>query len=194
MITLFKGSILDCKVDAIVNPANNFLRHGGGLAAVIDGAARGRSDNAYVRDDWRGSRDFPEYVEAVAEYERFTPGLVPTGGAVLGPPGALCKRFKAIIHAVGPVWGDGTYCEGVLLYSAYHKAMTLAIHERYHSIAFPAISAGVFGMPIEEAAWEAVQAAHNAQAIDVTFALMSDEHIAAFQEAAKQQGIEVTVA
>jgi O-acetyl-ADP-ribose deacetylase (regulator of RNase III) len=200
------GSILEVSADALVNPANSFLRHSGGLAFVIDRCAFGNTHNANVREDWplvaRGhdvidvskvgpghQEEWTAYIDVIREYSEFRPGLVPTGAAVLGPPGALCRRFKAIIHAVGPIWGGGNYLERSLLFSAYAEALSRAEKAGFESIAFPAISAGVFGVPIDVVATVAVRVCQSTD-LDVIFALMADDHVAAFEGAMNRRNVE----
>lgn len=185
-ITIHKGSILDCDVDVIVNPANSFLMNGAGLAKVIEDAAQGTTKNAHVRESYPQVYQHDEYRvwgAAIREYNRWRAHkkLIPYGSAVLSPPGALCPRFKGIIHAVGPIWGGGEFYENKLLFSAYHRSIALARNAGFGSIAFPAISAGIFGAPIGCVANQAVLAARET-ALDVTFALMDDDHIEAFRK------------
>jgi O-acetyl-ADP-ribose deacetylase (regulator of RNase III) len=183
------GSILDVPADAVVNPANSFLRHGGGLAAVIDRAATAllppetcSTDNAA----WNAR------IEAIRRYSEDSNkvGLIPTGGAAATSAGAL--SFKHIIHTVGPIWGGGSYCEADLLELAMENACETAIKVGAKSLAVPAISCGIFGYPVAEAARILVSVAqwYGEYAdvgigldigLDITFAVMGDEHTAAFR-------------
>lgn len=90
-------------------------------------------------------------------------------------------KSKYIVHAVGPIWSGGNNNEEKLLYSCYQKSMELAMENGCHSIAFPLISAGIYGYP-KEAAWEiAVRSisdfisAHAEYDIDVIFAVIDNE-------------------
>lgn len=118
------GSIVDEDVDAIVNAANSRLEHGGGVAAVIAGAA--------------GSK----LREASRERVR-SEGEVPVGGAVTTTAGELSHR--GVIHAVGPRQGEGD--EEEKLASAVATSLLRAHEEGWRSVALPAISAGIFGVP-----------------------------------------------
>lgn len=174
MIRIHQGSIIDCDVDAIVSPSNSFLHstvgHNGGLAGVIERAAIGPVPCSFADD-------------CIAL------PLIATGDAKLTSAGAL-TQFKGIIHAVGPIWGGGDLYEADLLGLAYMSALYCAAEAGYKSIAMPAISAGIFGVPIEVVAREAVIAAkyNNTGNLDVTFALMGDEHVSAFEDVLDQHG------
>lgn len=125
------ADITTLTVDAIVNAANNELAPGGGVCGAIHRAAG------------------PRLASACA---RLAP--CPTGQARLTPGFRLPARF--VIHAVGPVWRGGSAGEPALLASAYRSSLALAQSEGLHSIAFPAISTGIYGYPLEEAAAIAV--------------------------------------
>lgn len=120
-------------VDAIVNAANTDLAAGGGVCGAIH----------------RGAG--PALAEACA---RLAP--CPTGEARLTPGFALPARF--VIHAVGPVWRGGQAGEADLLAAAYRAALALAREESLRSIAFPAISTGIYGYPLAAATRVAVAA------------------------------------
>jgi O-acetyl-ADP-ribose deacetylase (regulator of RNase III) len=117
------GDMTAERVDAIVNAANTNLAHGGGLAGAI--VARGG---------------------AVIQDESNTLAPVATGGAAVTSAGALPCRW--VIHAVGPIWGDGK--EESLLRSAVRTSLDRAAELGAASIALPAISTGIFGYPKEE--------------------------------------------
>ena len=121
---------LDC--DAIVNAANSSLAPGGGVCGAIHRAA--------------GS----ELARACAEI-----GGCPTGEARLTPGFNLSARY--VIHAVGPVWQGGAAGERELLASAYRSSLRLAREHGIRSVAFPAISTGIYGFPLELATPIAVQ-------------------------------------
>lgn len=120
------GSIVEEEVDAIVNAANGRLAHGGGVAAVISGAAGPALDEA--------SRSHVEQN-----------GPVPVGEAVVTTAGELPHR--GVIHAVGPRQGDGD--EEEKLTSAVAASLDRAEENDWTSVALPAISAGVFAVPYE---------------------------------------------
>jgi O-acetyl-ADP-ribose deacetylase (regulator of RNase III) len=118
-------------VDAIVNAANTRLEPGGGVSGAIHHAAG------------------PELAVACA---RVAP--CPTGEARITPGFALRARY--VIHAVGPVWHGGAHGEPELLASAYRASLAIARSKGLETIAFPAISTGVYGYPLEAAAAIAV--------------------------------------
>ena len=126
-IELVQGDITDEETDAIVNAANSGLRGGAG----VDGAIHRAGGPAIM-----------------AETRKI--GGCPTGQAVITTGGNL--KAKHVIHAVGPVYRGGTKGEAELLASAYRSSLKLASAHGLKSIAFPAISAGVYGYPLAEAA------------------------------------------
>lgn len=128
-IELALGDITRQEVDAIVNAANSALAGGGG----VDGALH-RAAGPTVMEETR--RRYPEGC--------------PTGSAVATRAGKL--KAKYIFHAVGPVWRGGTSQEEELLRSAIAKCIELAEAYACESIAFPAISTGVYGYPLDLAA------------------------------------------
>lgn len=124
-IEIIKGDITLLDVEAIVNPANNGLIHGGGLAAAIV---------------HRGGQ--------IIQQESKKIGYVPTGSAVYTQGGHL--KAKHVIHAVGPRYKDGKSGESEKLESAVKSSLDIAAKLKLKSIALPAISSGIFGYPIEE--------------------------------------------
>jgi O-acetyl-ADP-ribose deacetylase (regulator of RNase III) len=139
-ISIVQGSIIDQQVDAIVTAANAQLAGGGGVDGVIHRAA-GR-----------------ELLQALRPL-----GGCPTGGAVITPSFNLAARgIRHVIHAVGPVWHGGTHGEASLLASAYRRSVELAREASCQSLAFPAISTGVYGYPLEKAAPVALAAIADA--------------------------------
>jgi O-acetyl-ADP-ribose deacetylase (regulator of RNase III) len=121
-----RGDLLEEPVDAIVNAANGALAHGGGVAGIISRAAG------------------PALQEASDVLVR-TQGVLETGSAVATTAGNL--PFKGVIHAVGPRYGEGD--EENKIFIALSSAFSLAIEKRWNSVAFPAISAGIFAVPPE---------------------------------------------
>jgi len=132
-IRVVQGDITKIKVDAIVNAANSGLRGGGG----VDGATH-RAGGPTIMEECRKI------------------GGCPTGFAVITGAGNLSA--KHVIHAVGPVWYGGKSGEADLLRKAYESSLDLADGHDLKSIAFPSISTGVYGFPIEEAAPIAIKA------------------------------------
>jgi O-acetyl-ADP-ribose deacetylase (regulator of RNase III) len=125
MIRLVRGDITERNVDVIVNAANSYLRHGGGLAAAI------------VR---KGGKIIQEESDKI--------GVVPVGNAVITGSGTL--PCKVVIHAVGPKFGEGK--EDQKLRSAMKNTLILAQANGFKSISIPAISSGIFGFPKDKCA------------------------------------------
>lgn len=130
-IEIVQADITTLQVDAIVNAANSRLAGGGGVDGAIHRAAG------------------PRLLQACREI-----GGCPTGEARITPGFDLPARY--VIHAVGPVWSGGGRGEAELLRGCYRNALALAAEHGCRSVAFPAISCGVYGYPVERAAEIAV--------------------------------------
>ena len=129
VLALAVGDLSAFSADALVNAANSALAGGGG----VDGAIHRRGGPSIM-------------AETLARH----PEGCPTGNAVVSGPGDLDARW--VIHAVGPVWRGGYSDEREQLTSAYRTALRLAEELGARTIALPALSAGIYGYPIEEAA------------------------------------------
>ena len=137
-LEVVRGDITKLDVNAIVNAANTGLLGGGGVDGAIHRAAG------------------PELLAACRALREVTPGVrCPTGEARITPGFRLKARY--VIHTAGPVWHGGRHHERELLASCYQSSLALAREHRVESIAFPAISCGVYGFPIDEAAQIAVR-------------------------------------
>jgi O-acetyl-ADP-ribose deacetylase (regulator of RNase III) len=132
-VSVLVGDLTRQKVDALVNAANSSLMGGGGVDGAIHRAGG------------------PAILEECREIRRnLYPQGLPTGEAVITTGGLLAARH--VIHTVGPVYGEHRGQEAELLAACYRNSLALAAHHALSSIAFPAISTGIFGYPREEAA------------------------------------------
>jgi O-acetyl-ADP-ribose deacetylase (regulator of RNase III) len=129
VLRLVKGDMTQRNVDAIVNAANSYLKHGGGVAAAIV-----KKGGAIIQE---------ESDKTVAGR-----GLVPVGSAVITSAGKL--PCKAVIHTVGPRMGEGN--EDYKLRKAVRSSLILASEKGFRSISMPAISSGIFGFPKDRCA------------------------------------------
>jgi O-acetyl-ADP-ribose deacetylase (regulator of RNase III) len=167
-ISLVQGDITLHQVDAIVNAANSSLMGGGG----VDGAIHGRGGPAILR-------------ECMAIRQDRLPEGLPTGMAVATTAGKLPARW--VIHTVGPVYGEVADPAG-LLRSSYVESLRLADELGARSVAFPAISTGAYGYPVEEAARVAIAAVFESgsRVEDVSFVLFGEQTYRVFQHALGQ--------
>jgi len=147
VIEVVQGDITKQDVDAIVNAANTSLLGGGGVDGAIHRAA-GR-----------------ELLEACRKI-----GGCPTGEARITPGFQLVARH--VIHTVGPRWRDGKRREADLLRGCYESSLALAVAHGLGSIAFPSISTGAYGYPIDEAARIAVDVVRGHAAAATPLALI----------------------
>ncbi|MFI0372811.1 O-acetyl-ADP-ribose deacetylase [Actinomadura sp. 1N219] len=164
-ITLVRGDITEQKVDAVVNAANSTLLGGGG----VDGAIH-RKGGPEILDDCRKLR--------AAQYG----GGLPTGQAVATTAGKLPAEW--VIHTVGPVYSAADDRSDQLA-SCYREALRVADELGVESIAFPAVSAGIYGWPMDDAARIAVGTvrATPTKVTDARFILFTPDAYAAFERA-----------
>lgn len=139
-IEVIKADITEIKVDAIVNAANSSLLGGGG----VDGAIHRK-----------GGKEILEACKVIRNRQ----GRCKTGEAVITTAGKLPSNY--VIHTVGPVWNGGNNQEEMLLENCYKNSLRIAEENKLTSIAFPNISTGIYGFPINKAAIIAIQTVRN---------------------------------
>ena len=162
MLEIIKADITTLLVDAIVNAANSSLLGGGGVDGAIHRAAG------------------PRLVEACRPL-----GGCKTGDAKITSGFNLPAKF--VIHTVGPVWHGGQQGESELLASCYRRSLELALANNIKSIAFPAISTGVYGFPKDEAAKIATDAtkeflSESGEHMEITFVCFDDENYTIYKK------------
>jgi len=163
ILRLVNGDITERNVDVIVNAANSYLKHGGGVAATIV-----RKGGAIIQE----------------ESDRIGGGFVPVGSAVITSAGKL--PCKAVIHTVGPRMGEGD--EDNKLLNAVQSTLALAAEKEFKSISIPAISSGIFGFPKDKCAKILVQESerflkhNNTCSIDIIeFCIFDNETLDCFK-------------
>ncbi|WBU57419.1 O-acetyl-ADP-ribose deacetylase [Paracoccus sediminicola] len=160
MIRVWQGDITRLSVDAIVNAANETLQGGGGVDGAIHRAAG------------------PGLLSECRSI-----GGCPTGEARI--TGGHELQARHVIHTVGPVWKGGDAGEDALLAACYRNSLALAAGHGLRSIAFPAISTGVYGFPPERAAAIAVETIRqNGEGLDVTLVAFDAASARLLEEAA----------
>jgi len=170
IIDLVQGDITRQTVDAIVNAANTGLVGGGG----VDGAIHRAGGPAIMTE-----------CDRLRARKSGTP--CPTGSAVKTTAGRL--NAKAVLHTAGPRWRGGGHGEAEQLASCYRSCLELALAHGYRSVAFPSISTGIYGYPIEEAADVAVRTVRNflrahVDALDIVrFVLFSGSDLEVYRQA-----------
>jgi O-acetyl-ADP-ribose deacetylase (regulator of RNase III) len=161
-IEIKQADITKLDVDAIINAANNSLRGGGGVDGAIHRAAG------------------PELLQACIGLNGCETGKAKITAAYKLPA-------KHVIHAVGPIWHGGNDNEDELLASCYRESMRIANEYNLKTIAFAAISCGVYGFPIQRASEiairEVIQAAENSSVDRVIFSCFNSEVESALQQA-----------
>jgi O-acetyl-ADP-ribose deacetylase (regulator of RNase III) len=171
-VRLIRADITEMETDAIVNAANSSLMGGGG----VDGAIHRRGGSSIL-----------EQCKRIRATE--WPQGLPTGKAVITGAGNL--KAKYVIHTVGPIWRGGNRSEHVLLGQAYQNSLKLAVEKNLKTVAFPSISTGAYGYPIEAASRVALQAVKEFlekqdNVDEVVFVLFSERALETYSNAAKE--------
>ncbi len=171
-ICLIQGDITEIDADVIVNAANPSLMGGGG----VDGAIH-RKGGPKILEECKHIR--------AAKW----PDGLPTGKAVITSGGNL--KAKYVIHTVGPVWHGGASGEAELLADAYRNSLRLAVSNGLKIIAFPSISTGAYGYPIEKASYIALKTVRNFLETEnkldmIIFVLFSKRDFRIYEKAVRQ--------
>lgn len=167
-IQVYRGDLTRAEVDAIVNAANSSLLGGGGVDGAIHRAGG---------------------PEILAECRKL--GNCETGDAKVTTGGNL--PASRVIHTVGPIYNDGSHGEPRLLAGCHRRSLEIARDEGLRKVAFPAISCGVYGYPLRDAATIAVNTVanflrENAMPAEVHFVLFSEDVLTAFEAALSKLG------
>jgi O-acetyl-ADP-ribose deacetylase len=173
MIRILEADLTGQRVDAIVNAANETLLGGGGVDGAIHRAAG------------------PELLRACRALPELRPGVrCPTGEARITEGYALPARF--VIHTVGPVWEGGDSGEAGLLAACYRNCLELARQKGLSTIAFPAISCGVYGYPPDLAARIALReiTAHAWSGLEITICCFGSRILESYRRAEEARGID----
>jgi O-acetyl-ADP-ribose deacetylase (regulator of RNase III) len=171
-IRLVRGDITDVDADAIVNAANPGLMGGGG----VDGAIH-RKGGPKILEECKRIR--------VSEW----PDGLLTGKAVITSAGNL--KAKSVIHAVGPIWHGGDHGEPGLLADAYKNSLELASSKKLKTLAFPSISTGAYGYPVEKASRTALTTVKRflegeSTLREITFVLFTEHDLRIYKKAADE--------
>ena len=166
-ITILQGDITQANVDAIVNAANTSMLGGGGVDGAIHRAAG------------------PSLLEECKKVKVVNGVRCPFGEARITSAGNLSCKF--VIHTVGPIYNQ-TANPSAVLASAYSSSLKLALENDCASIAFPAISCGVYGYPLDEAAKIALGVCSQTEfsELDINFYLFNNDVLNAWQSALKK--------
>ncbi len=165
-VKLIKGDVTEAVCDAIVNAANAFLQHGGGVAYAI-----------VKKGGYLIQKESDEFIK--------NHGPLKKGEVALTSGGKLNAKY--VIHTVGPIYGEGNYNDLVL---AYKVALEKAAELKLSCVAFPAISTGAYGFPYEYSAkafLEAIKHVGNSSLKEVRIYLINDEAYNAFKKVFETQ-------
>ncbi len=172
-IELVRGDITQQQVDAVVNAANPTLMGGGGVDGAIHRAGG------------------PAILEECKKIRETLPGRrLPAGEAVITTGGNLPARY--VIHTVGPIWEGGGAGEDEILARAYRRSLELAKERGIRTVAFPSISTGAYGFPVERAARIALRTIlefcrQHSDAFDVVrMVLWSEQDLRTYEEALRE--------
>ena len=168
-IQIVQGDITKASVDAIVNAANPTMLGGGGVDGAIHHAAG------------------PELLAACREIPVINGVRCPFGEARITSAGNLPAKF--VIHTAGPIYSQSAE-PALVLASSYRNSMRLALENGCQSIAFPAISCGVYGYPLREAAEIAIDVCSESdfEQLEKSFYLFSDDIVSVWRQVMSQKG------
>ena len=164
-----RGDITEADVDVVVNAANPGLLGGGG----VDGAIH-RAGGPAILEECRAVK------------QRLPEGRLPRGQAVATTAGRLPARW--VVHTAGPIW-SASEDRAEVLRSCYRESLRLADGLGARTVAFPAVSAGIYGWPVDDAARQAVAGLRSVDVehvVEVRFVLFDDRALAAFEAALRE--------